>query len=161
MLNFPNSFIQLTTRNLIFQATQILESRINKMTEIYTSGMTTLNGLANSLHAKASLDLEQMKSTMSSQISALDNVNMKEMNLIILNTAKISFYQGNVMFSNYSFSKVRFRRPRMLFAKFKVLFKSKSSYWIFLVENKKRFVHLYFHLPVVYTISLYFFYPIS
>ncbi|XP_057471341.1 kinesin-like protein KIN-5B [Actinidia eriantha] len=54
-------------------ATQVLESRINKMTEIYTSGMTTLNGLANSLHAKASLDLEQMKSTMSSQISALDN----------------------------------------------------------------------------------------
>ncbi|KAL7175033.1 hypothetical protein ACSBR2_028771 [Camellia fascicularis] len=51
----------------------ILESRINKLTEINTSGVTTLKELADSLQMKASLDLEQIKSTMSCQISALEN----------------------------------------------------------------------------------------
>ncbi|GFZ11044.1 ATP binding microtubule motor family protein [Actinidia rufa] len=56
------------------QQLRCMEEHVSSfLAKIYTSGMTTLNGLANSLQAKASLDLEQMKSTMSSQISALDN----------------------------------------------------------------------------------------
>ncbi|KAL7248280.1 hypothetical protein ACSBR2_003069 [Camellia fascicularis] len=56
-----------------YDATQILESRINKLTEINTSGVTTLKELADSLQMKATLDLDQIKSTMSCQISALEN----------------------------------------------------------------------------------------
>ncbi|KAI8556551.1 hypothetical protein RHMOL_Rhmol05G0262200 [Rhododendron molle] len=56
-----------------YDATQILESRIKKMAEIYTSGMTILKEHANSLETKASSDLEQIKSTISGQISELEN----------------------------------------------------------------------------------------
>ncbi|THG15600.1 hypothetical protein TEA_009148 [Camellia sinensis var. sinensis] len=56
-----------------YDATRILESRINKLTEINTLGVTTLKELADSLQMKATLDLEQIKSTMSCQISALEN----------------------------------------------------------------------------------------
>ncbi|KAL6966124.1 hypothetical protein U1Q18_042583 [Sarracenia purpurea var. burkii] len=56
-----------------YDATQVLESRINKMTDIYTSGVTTLKEFADSLQIKASSDLQQMKSMMSFQISALEN----------------------------------------------------------------------------------------
>ncbi|GMP50696.1 hypothetical protein CsSME_00017210 [Camellia sinensis var. sinensis] len=56
-----------------YDATRILESRINKLTEINTLGVTTLKELADSLQVKATLDLEQIKSTMSCQISALEN----------------------------------------------------------------------------------------
>uniref|UniRef100_A0A5B7BVW2 Kinesin motor domain-containing protein n=1 Tax=Davidia involucrata TaxID=16924 RepID=A0A5B7BVW2_DAVIN len=53
--------------------TQILESRIKKMTEIYTSGMEALKKLADSLQMKASSDLEQIKSTISCQTNAVEN----------------------------------------------------------------------------------------
>ncbi|KAL1330140.1 kinesin-like protein KIN-5B [Arachis ipaensis] len=54
------------------EATQSLESRIKKMTEIYTSGVETLKGLANTLHMKASSDMEQMQSQVSSQALAVE-----------------------------------------------------------------------------------------
>lgn len=44
------------------------------MAEIYTSGMTILKEHADSLETKASSDLEQIKSTISGQISELENV---------------------------------------------------------------------------------------
>ncbi|XAR68983.1 Plus-end-directed kinesin ATPase [Bertholletia excelsa] len=56
-----------------YNATQILETRLKKMTEIYTSGVTTIKDLADLLQTKASSDLEQMKYKMSHQISALEN----------------------------------------------------------------------------------------
>ncbi|XP_052172613.1 kinesin-like protein KIN-5B [Diospyros lotus] len=56
-----------------YDATQALEFRIKKMSEIYTSGVTTLKELANSLQTNASSDLDQIKSTMECKISALDN----------------------------------------------------------------------------------------
>ncbi|KAK0585310.1 hypothetical protein LWI29_026650 [Acer saccharum] len=49
-------------------ATQILESRIQKLTETYTSGVTALKEVANIMQKKASSEMEQMNSTISSQI---------------------------------------------------------------------------------------------
>lgn len=54
-------------------ATQGLESRINKMKETYTSGVAVLKEFAGTLRRKASTDLEQMTSTISSQAMAVDN----------------------------------------------------------------------------------------
>ncbi|KAL2599261.1 hypothetical protein GLYMA_10G045500v4 [Glycine max] len=54
-------------------AAQTLESRINKMTGIYTSGVETLKELANTLHMKASSDMEQIQSKVSSQTLAVEN----------------------------------------------------------------------------------------
>ncbi|KAK7345653.1 hypothetical protein VNO77_16261 [Canavalia gladiata] len=54
-------------------AAQALESRIKKMTGIYTSGVETLKELANTLHMKASSDMEQMQSKVSLQTSAVEN----------------------------------------------------------------------------------------
>ncbi|KAK2657957.1 hypothetical protein Ddye_011009 [Dipteronia dyeriana] len=48
-------------------ATQILESRIQKLTETYTSGVTALKEVANIMQKKASSEMEQMNSTISSQ----------------------------------------------------------------------------------------------
>lgn len=56
-----------------YDATQILESRIKKMADIYTSGMTILKENADSLETKASSDLGQIKSTISGQIIELEN----------------------------------------------------------------------------------------
>ncbi|KAA8518861.1 hypothetical protein F0562_016365 [Nyssa sinensis] len=53
--------------------TLMLESRIKKMTEIYTSGMEALKKLADSLQTKASSNLEQIKSTISCQTNAVEN----------------------------------------------------------------------------------------
>lgn len=58
----------------LFQAAQALESRIKKMTEIYTSGVGTLKELANTLHTKASSDMEQIQDKVSSQTLAVENV---------------------------------------------------------------------------------------
>lgn len=44
------------------------------MTEAYTLGVTTLKELADTLQMKASSDIEQMKSTVSSQVAAVENV---------------------------------------------------------------------------------------
>ncbi|KAH7512980.1 kinesin-like protein KIN-5B [Ziziphus jujuba] len=54
-------------------ATQVLESKIKKMTETYSTGATTLEELAYMLQRKASSDLEQMKATISSQTMAVEN----------------------------------------------------------------------------------------
>ncbi|KAJ1391346.1 P-loop containing nucleoside triphosphate hydrolase [Sesbania bispinosa] len=54
-------------------AAQALESRIKKMTEIYTSGVGTLKELANTLHMKSSSDMEQIQSKVSSQTLAVEN----------------------------------------------------------------------------------------
>lgn len=68
----------LSTHHLIshnpFQAAEALESRIKKMTGIYTSGVGTLKELANTLHMKASSDMEQIQSKISSQTSAVESV---------------------------------------------------------------------------------------
>ncbi|KAK7279432.1 hypothetical protein RJT34_24485 [Clitoria ternatea] len=53
-------------------ATQALESRIKEMTGIYTSGVGTLKELANTLHMKASSDMEQIQSKVSSQTMAVE-----------------------------------------------------------------------------------------
>lgn len=65
------------------QAAQALESRIKKMTEIYSSGVGTLKELANTLHMKASSDMEQIQSKVSSQTMAVENV-MNEEILVVL-----------------------------------------------------------------------------
>ncbi|XP_057427168.1 kinesin-like protein KIN-5B [Lotus japonicus] len=54
-------------------AAEALESRIKKMTGIYTSGVGTLKELANTLHMKASSDMEQIQSKISSQTSAVES----------------------------------------------------------------------------------------
>ncbi|XP_061351325.1 kinesin-like protein KIN-5B [Gastrolobium bilobum] len=54
-------------------AAQALEYRIKKMTEIYTSGVGTLKELANTLHMKASSDMEHIQSKVSSQTLAVEN----------------------------------------------------------------------------------------
>lgn len=59
---------------LFYQATQVLESKIKKMTETYSTGATTLKELAHMLQRKASSDLEQMKAAISSQTMAVENV---------------------------------------------------------------------------------------
>lgn len=52
----------------------MLESRIKKMTETYSSGATSLKELADMLQTKASSDLEQMEATISSRTMAVENV---------------------------------------------------------------------------------------
>ncbi|KAF5823551.1 putative plus-end-directed kinesin ATPase [Helianthus annuus] len=53
---------------------QILESRINKITDTYTSGMTALKKLVDTLQMEASSDLLNMKSKVSNQIMAVENI---------------------------------------------------------------------------------------
>ncbi|KAJ0089052.1 hypothetical protein Patl1_31944 [Pistacia atlantica] len=53
-------------------ATQILESRIKKLTETYTLGITALKELGNSMQKKAASDLEQINSTISSHGMAVE-----------------------------------------------------------------------------------------
>ena len=56
------------------QAAQDLESRIKKMTEIYSSGIGTLKDLAHTLHIKASSNMEHIQSKVLSQTLAVENV---------------------------------------------------------------------------------------
>ncbi|XP_076901174.1 kinesin-like protein KIN-5B [Bidens hawaiensis] len=53
---------------------QILESRINNITDTYTSGMMSLNKLVGTLQLKASSDLTHMKSKITNQIMAVENI---------------------------------------------------------------------------------------
>ncbi|KAK2401352.1 kinesin protein KIN-5D [Trifolium repens] len=53
-------------------AAQALESRINKMRETYTSGVGILKELENTLHLKASSDMEQIQNRVSSQALAVE-----------------------------------------------------------------------------------------
>ncbi|KAI3683761.1 hypothetical protein L1987_84276 [Smallanthus sonchifolius] len=53
---------------------RILESRINKITDTYTSGMVALKKLLDTLQMKASSDLIHMKSKISDQIMAVENI---------------------------------------------------------------------------------------
>lgn len=69
---------------IFFQAAQTLESRINKMTGIYTSGVETLKELANTLHMKASSDMEQIQSKVSSQTLAVENVTKQDILVVSL-----------------------------------------------------------------------------
>ena len=66
--------IHCLTFIVIHQVTQVVESRIKKMTETYTSGVAALKELADTLQIKASSDLEQMKSTVLLQVTAVENV---------------------------------------------------------------------------------------
>jgi kinesin family protein 11 len=59
---------------IFFQAAQALESRINKMRETYTSGVGILKELENTLHLKASSDMEQIQNSVSSQALAVEKV---------------------------------------------------------------------------------------
>ncbi|EEF29376.1 kinesin-like protein KIN-5B [Ricinus communis] len=54
-------------------ATEILESRIKKMTETHTSGVAALKELANTLQRKACSDLEHINATISSQTTAIEH----------------------------------------------------------------------------------------
>ncbi|KVH99960.1 Kinesin, motor domain-containing protein [Cynara cardunculus var. scolymus] len=51
--------------------TQVLESRIKNITDTYTSGMTVLKDLVDTLQIRASSDLVHMKSRISDQIMAI------------------------------------------------------------------------------------------
>ncbi|XP_076926452.1 kinesin-like protein KIN-5B [Bidens hawaiensis] len=53
---------------------QILESRINNITDTYTSGMISLKKLVDTLQLKASSDLTHMKSKITDQITAVENI---------------------------------------------------------------------------------------
>ncbi|KAI3826224.1 hypothetical protein L1987_00269 [Smallanthus sonchifolius] len=53
---------------------RILESRINKITDTYTSGMVAFKKLLDTLQMKASSDLIHMKSKISDQIMAVENI---------------------------------------------------------------------------------------
>ncbi|GLT89628.1 hypothetical protein SLE2022_076050 [Rubroshorea leprosula] len=53
-------------------ATKALDSRVKKMTETYTSGVSTLKELANVIQRQASLNLEQINSAIISQITAAE-----------------------------------------------------------------------------------------
>ncbi|KAF2288736.1 hypothetical protein GH714_011896 [Hevea brasiliensis] len=54
-------------------ATEILESRINKMRETYTSGVAALKELASTMQRKSSSDLEHINVTISSQTMAVEH----------------------------------------------------------------------------------------
>ncbi|XP_024983935.1 kinesin-like protein KIN-5B [Cynara cardunculus var. scolymus] len=54
--------------------TQVLESRIKNITDTYTSGMTVLKDLVDTLQIRASSDLVHMKSRISDQIMAVENI---------------------------------------------------------------------------------------
>ncbi|XP_068341884.1 kinesin-like protein KIN-5B [Pyrus communis] len=67
-------------------AAQVLESRIKKITETYSSGVTALKELANMLQKKASSDLEQINAKMISQTVAVEKfleTAVKEANEVI------------------------------------------------------------------------------
>ncbi|KAE9619448.1 putative plus-end-directed kinesin ATPase [Lupinus albus] len=53
-------------------AAQALESKVKKMSEIYTSGVGTLKDLANTLNINASSGMEQIQAKVSSQILAVE-----------------------------------------------------------------------------------------
>lgn len=74
---------------IIFQAAQTLESRINKMTGIYTLGVETLKDLANTLHMKASSDMEQIQSKVSSQTLAAKNVTSQEILVVTFSVSSV------------------------------------------------------------------------
>ncbi|CAA3002993.1 kinesin KIN-5B [Olea europaea subsp. europaea] len=54
-------------------STQAMESRIKKLTKTYDSGILALNKLSDILQLKASSDLRQMKSMISSQATTVEN----------------------------------------------------------------------------------------
>lgn len=51
-----------------------MESKINKMTQTYTSGMASLKELVDTVQLEASSDLDQIKSKISSQATAVEKV---------------------------------------------------------------------------------------
>lgn len=53
-------------------ATEVLETRIKKMTETHASGVVALNELANSMQNKASSDLQQIHTIISSQMRTVE-----------------------------------------------------------------------------------------
>lgn len=56
------------------QATRDLESRIGKTADTYTSGVAALKKLSEMLQKKASFDLENINSSIGSQIEAVEQV---------------------------------------------------------------------------------------
>ncbi|KAJ4828706.1 Kinesin-like protein KIN-5B [Turnera subulata] len=54
-------------------ATNVLESRINRMRETYISGVAALKELTDSMRKKASSDLEEINVSFSSQMTAVDD----------------------------------------------------------------------------------------
>ncbi|XP_075103400.1 kinesin-like protein KIN-5B isoform X2 [Nicotiana tabacum] len=52
--------------------TKVMESKINKMTQTHTSGMASLKELVDVLQLEASTDLDQIKSKISSQATAVE-----------------------------------------------------------------------------------------
>lgn len=70
MVEEVNTFLMHTTN----QVTKVMESKINKMTQTYTSGMTSLKELVDVLQLEASSDLDQIKSTISSQATKVEKV---------------------------------------------------------------------------------------
>ncbi|CAI0472575.1 unnamed protein product [Linum tenue] len=56
------------------QATKALESRIRKMADAYSSGIESLKEFANAMKENSSSDLEQLNATISSQVSAIEQL---------------------------------------------------------------------------------------
>lgn len=57
-----------------FQATQILETKVGKMAQTYSSGVAALRQFIKTLQENVSTDLEQMNATVSSQAINVENV---------------------------------------------------------------------------------------
>ncbi|CAL1399159.1 unnamed protein product [Linum trigynum] len=55
-------------------ATKALESRIRKMADAYSSGIESLKEFANAMKENSSSDLEQLNATISSQVSAIEQL---------------------------------------------------------------------------------------
>lgn len=59
---------------ILLQVTQVMKSRVDKMTETYCSGIAGLKDLADMLQRKASSDLVQLNDAISSQAITVENV---------------------------------------------------------------------------------------
>ena len=58
----------------IHQVAQVMESKIKRMTETYTSGTEALREFADALQMKASSDMQQMNSMILSEATEVTNV---------------------------------------------------------------------------------------
>ncbi|KAG8376449.1 hypothetical protein BUALT_Bualt09G0064500 [Buddleja alternifolia] len=56
-----------------YESNEAMEAKIKKLSETYTSGALNLKKLTNTLHMKSSSDLEQIKSMISVQATAVEN----------------------------------------------------------------------------------------
>ncbi|GFS35784.1 ATP binding microtubule motor family protein [Actinidia rufa] len=73
--------------------------------------------------------------------SQLENLAQDHPGISFSTTATIEMHGGACLFVSCYFSKVRFWRPRTLFAIFKLLFMSKRNYWNFSCQKQEEELH--------------------